>query len=217
MTIAYPLAKQLDYTELKYSLRSIEKFIVQPFEVLIIGDNIPDWLTNVTQIELPDIKGRKQLSIRRKILAALEYSEEILFMNDDIFILESAKTFPYYYHGSLVRYAEAGTKPLVKELQAIDKNLKHFDGHYPLIYERDKFKEASEHFTDDCIIKSLYCNYCNIEGVLAPDCKLLRATKPEYVSEFIKDRPSFSTGVFSLPGALPILQKLYPNKSIFEL
>ncbi len=215
MIVVYPLTVQQDYTELKFSLRSIEKFLPE-CEVVIVGDYIPEWLTGVTQIHLPDVPGRKQLSIRRKILAALEYSEEIFFMNDDLFLLKPMTEF-YYWHGYLKNYSEAGSKPLEKQLEAMDKPTYHYDGHYPLIYKRNKFKEASEHFTDDCIIKSMYCNYHRVTtSVFAPDCKILRKTKPEDIKKFIEDKPCFSTGVYSLPSALPILENLFPNKSNFE-
>ena len=216
MTVAYPITAQLDYTELRYSLRSLEKFLTPPFEVVIIGNHMPDWITGVTQIELADVPNKKQLSIRRKIYAALEYAEEILFMNDDVYLLQPASEFPYYWHGMLKNYSEPGSKILLKSLEEMSMQTKHFDGHYPLIYSYD-FKGALEHFTDDVIIKSAYCNFYDIEGQFAPDCKLLKETKLEIIRNFIKDKTCFSTGTQSLKSALPILQELYPNKSNFEI
>ncbi len=215
--VVYPLTVQLDYTELCFSLRSIEKYLIPPFEIVIVGDVIPEWLMGITQIHLPDIPGRKQLSIRRKILAALEYAEEILFMNDDLFLLQPVNKFPYYWHGMLKNYSESGSKPLFKQLEAMGKPVKHFDGHYPLIYERKKFKEASGFFTEDCIIKSLYCNYHKTEGIFIPDCKVLKASKPDEVRNFIKGKPCFSTGAYSLQSSLPVLENLYPKKCNFEI
>lgn len=217
MTVAIPLTVQIDYSELKYSLRSIEKYLQQPYEVVIIGNVIPDWITNITQISLPDVPGKKQFSIRRKILAALEYADEILFLNDDLYFLQPATEFHYYWHGMLKNYSETGTRQVEKQLQAQGRPVKHGDGHYALVYERDKFREASENFTEDCIIKSMYINYHNIEGVFAPDCKLLRKMKPEQIKDFIKDKPCFSTGIYSIESALPILQELFPLASKYEI
>lgn len=215
MTVLYPLTTQLDYTELKYSLRSLVKYLPPPFEVMIIGSQVPEWITNVKQIDMPDVPGRKQLSIRIKILTALEYAREILFLNDDVYLLEKS-VFPYFFHGMLTTYKESGAKPLHDQLIQKGKAIKHFDGHYPLFYNQC-FKEASKHFSGDCIIKSMYCNYLGIEGVFTPDCKLLKEMKPELIREFIKDKPCFSTGIYSLKSALPILEELYPNKSKFEI
>lgn len=211
--ITYPLAAQKDYTELLYSLRSVEKHITPPYEIILIGSVLPDWITNVTWIQLGDIPGKKQLSIRRKILAALEYADEILFMNDDVYLLREAAWFPYYYHGTLKTYSESGSKSLMKQLQAMGKPIKHFDGHYPLLYDK-RFKEVSWHFSEDVIIKSMYCNYMNIEGWEVPDNKII---KQKDILEFIKGKPAFSTGTYSLKSALPLLGKLFPNKSKFEL
>jgi hypothetical protein len=216
MVIAYPLTVQKDYTELKFSLRSIEKYISTPYEILIIGDIIPDWLVNITWIKLGDVPGRKQLSIRRKILAALEYADEILFMNDDVFLLEPATEFPYYYNGSLKNYSESGSKPLMKQLQAMGKSIKHFDGHFGLIYDQ-RFKEVSEQFTESVIIKSMYCNYLGMEGVERPDCKLISKNDIKNPAEFIKGLPCFSTGEYSLKSALSLLNELFPFKSKNEV
>lgn len=216
MIIMYPLTVQNDYTELKFSLRSIEKFLSRPYEILIVGSNLPDWITGVTQISVADIPNKKQLSIRKKILAALEYTEEILFMNDDVYLLEPMTEFPYYYNGSLKNYSESGSRPLMKQLEVMGKTFNHFDGHYPLVYDQ-RFKEVSERFTDSVILKSMYCNYLGIEGIEFPDCKLVKDTKPEKIREFIKGKPCLSTGTLSLKSALPLLNEMFPIKSSFEI
>lgn len=216
MKIVYPLTDQNDYTELLYSLRSVEKHMTPPYEIIIIGSILPDWITNVTWINLGDVKGKKQLSIRRKILAALEYANEILFMNDDVFLLQGCIEFPYFYHGDLKSYPESGSKPLMKQLEDMGKTTKHFDGHYPLIYDQ-RFKEVSELFSEDVIIKSMYCNYLSIEGVEFPDNKIIKQKDSLSVKEFIKGKPAFSTGIYSLKLALPILAELFPKKSKFEI
>lgn len=215
MTIAYPLTSQNDYSELKYSLRSVEKFIPQPYEVLIIGDVLPEWLTGVTHITLPDVPGKKQLSIRRKILAALEYAEEVIFFNDDYFLLRQWDAVPYYWCDMLKRCNETGARPLEKKLTELNKPQKWFDIHYPIIYKQN-FKEASQHFPQECIIKSMYANYFEIEGELMPDCKIHSKPTKEQFFNFVKDKPCVSTGVSSVNSVLPFLQILFPNKSNFE-
>lgn len=215
MKIMYPLANQFDYEELRYSLRSIEKFIDYD-EVIIVGDYMPDWLINVTWIDVADIPNKKQLSIKKKILAALEYTKEFLFMNDDMYFLQPVTKFPYYYKGYLKHYAEAGSKQLEKELGNKMLDTKNFDTHYPLIYDKN-FTSIAAVFSEDTIIKSMYCNQMGIEGVFLPDCKMVRETSNQDIREFIKDRFMFSTGIYSIDKALPVLAELYPKKSIFEL
>lgn len=215
MLVVYPLTVQKEYTELMYSLRSIEKHLSQPYEIVIIGEKIPDWIKNITWINLPDIPGKKQLSIRRKILAALEYGEEILCMGDDIYLLQG-KTFQYYYKPTLKGYAESGAKQVMEQLLTMGKTIKNFDIHHPIIYDQ-RFKEVSLSFAGECIIKSMYANYLNIEGIESTDCKILKDIKSELIRSFIKDRPCFSTGPTSLRSALVVLNELFPYKSKFEL
>lgn len=217
MTIVYPLTTQIDYCELKYSLRSIEKYLPAPFEVVIVGDNMPEWINNVTQIELPDIKGQNQYSVRRKIIAALHYaSSEIFFFNDDIYLLEKAgANFPYYSSGVLEKIGESGAKPLLKQLQSHGKPAKYF-GHYPAVYKRD-FTEVINNFSIECITKSAYCNFTQVESIEVSDCKILTAKKEGVIREFIKDRPCFSTGVYSIQSALPVLEELFPEPSKYEI
>lgn len=214
MTICYPLATQIDHTELKFSLRSIQKFLSPPFEVVIIGTQLPGWLTNVTVIEMGDIPGRPMLSVRKKILASLNYADEIFFMNDDIFLLRKYNTKVYYSSGSLKGKAESGARPLCEQLEKLNKPLSYY-GHYPAVYKKD-FVRVMEHFTDDCITKSAYLNYLEVESKEVPDCKILKPMKPDVIREWIKYRPCFSTGIQSLPSALTILQELFPEPSKYE-
>lgn len=210
------MAVQHDYTELRYSLRSVEKHLPN-MEVAIVGSRLPEWITNITHINLPDIPGRKQLSIRRKILAGLEYSGEIFFINDDHFLLKQAdpKNYPYYYSGYLPT-GETGGKLLMEQLKAQGRPIKHFDMHTPIRYERSKFKEL-EVFGGDCIIKSMYCNYHEIEGEEMPDLKINKKTDENLIREKLKNVKVFSTGPAGLQSCLPILEELYPTKSRFEL
>lgn len=216
MKLLYPLTTQLDHTELMYSLRSVEAHLKDVDEIIVVSDNLPYWLTNITQLSLGDVVGRKQLSIRRKILAGLNYTNEFLFMNDDDFFVKDTVDFPYYWHGLLKPYAESGARPLEKQLMVLGKPTKLFDGHYPLIYDQ-KFKQASEHFSADCIIKSMYCNFFNIEGEFCQDCKLTSPLKKKEIYDFIQDKNCFSTGLQSIQSAVVVLQELFPNKSKYEI
>jgi len=216
MILVYPLKSQNDYTELRYSLRSL-RFLSHISEVIVIGSQLPDWLTGVTWINVPDVPGRKQFSIKNKIIAALEYTKkEVLFMNDDVYLLYPQNRFPFYFLGDLKKVGESGSQPLMKQLIKMGKSTKNFDGHYPLIYGTG-FKKIVERFSDDTIIKSLYCNYLGIEGVEIPDNKLVKEFKHGVIESFIRDKPSFSTGVNSLQSALHVLQELFPKPSKYEI
>lgn len=216
MKIMYPLEKQRDYTELRFSLRSVEKWMPK-LEVIIVGDTVPDWITGVTHINVPDISNRKQLSIKRKIIAALHYAKhEIFFMNDDVYLLQKP-VLDYYWHGTLKQHtSEVGAGILNNELEILGKQTKDFDGHYPLVY-RQSFIQVMRNFSDDTIIKSAYCNFLGIEGVEMPDCKFAKPEPDEIIRGAIRVRPAISTGARSLPSVLPYLEKLFPTPSIYEV
>lgn len=216
MIVMYPLKNQRDYTELRYSLRSIEKFLPHD-EVVIVAENIPDWIVNITWVKVADIPNRKQWSIRKKILVALEYSEEIFFMNDDIYLLRPMIEIPFYYRGSLKGYAESGAKPLQLQLEAMDKSIKNFDIHYPIMYNKYFFNQASESFTENIIIKSMYGNYHNIIGEEISDCKVHNQKSAQLVKQFMYGKPCLSNSQYSLRIVLPVLQDLFPNPSKYEL
>lgn len=215
MTVVYPLTIQSDYTELRYSLRSIEKYLKFD-EVVIVGDYIPDWINNVTQIHIPDVQGQNNYSVRRKVIAALHYVDDFLFFNDDFYLLKPVKKdFPYYSSGTLEGKAEAGARPLLKRLKDLNKPVKYY-GHYPALYRKD-FTEIMNNFPNECITKSAYLNFIEPESIEISDCKILTAKKESFVREFIKDRPCFSTGLYSINSALPVLNELFPEPSIFEI
>jgi hypothetical protein len=216
MVIAYPLKKQYDYTELRYSLRSIEKFITPPYEILIIGERLPDWINNVTWIYLPDIISKKQLTIKYKTFAALQYSKQVLQMNDDVYLLKPYNPV-YYYHGDLKTVGEAGAIPLRQELEKMGKDTRNFDGHYAIEYDYRLFPQVFANFKEDVIVKSAYCNYLGIEGEFVPDNKIIGVKKPEDIIKFIANRSSFSSGSHSLASCLPILEELFPSKSKYEV
>lgn len=216
MVVAIPLLPQSDYTELKYALRSIEKYLPD-MEVVIMGTMVPPWLCNITQIQVADIPGKKQLSIRKKVLAALNYTDKIFFSNDDIFLLTATDPhhYPYYSKGSLLKEPEAGAQPLRETLTKLGKPLHHFDCHYPIVYEKQKF-EALEAFPSSCIIKSMYGNYHHLTPTVIQDCKVVSKTSEQHIRSMLSFLPCLSTGPHGLPYALPYLKALFPDKSKFE-
>lgn len=217
MIIMYPLTNTLDYRELQYSLRSVEKYL-PGYEVVIVAEHLPLWITNVTWIHVPDIQGRKQLSIKRKIIAAFQYDDEIFFMNDDIFLLQPTDphAFPFYYNSALREQTESGCGILIKELQEMKLSTKHFDIHTPIVYTKE-FIEVAENFTNDTVIKSMYGNFKGIEGTQIADLKIQRSMPAESVRTLIKGRPCFSTGMAGVKSAMVILEELFPEKSMYEI
>lgn len=220
MIILYPLKPQPDYTEFKFSLRSIEKYIIGPFWVCVAGMHVPEWIDRgkIVQIFQSDRPGRKQLSIRSKVLAALRVAESIYFLSDDVYLTQpmDPRKSPYFTSGTLKTVGEAGAKRLMDQLTEIGKPIKQYDCHCPIRYDQ-RFQRAVSSFHEDCIIKSAFGNYYELDSVEMPDFKVNRELSPEAIRKTISKRPYWSTGPQGIKSALPVLEELYPEKSRFEL
>jgi hypothetical protein len=214
MTVAIPLKHQLDHTELKYCLRSIDKFL-PGISVIVITTHLPHWINNVIQISVKDIEGRKQLTIKKKIFSALEYDPEILCIHDDIFLLRPFEK-KYYCWGDITLNSESGARMLIPQLQELNKPISHYDVHSPIVYEADKFK-ALESFTSDTVVKSAYGNFWHIDASVMPDIKINTKTDPRTVKQIIKNRPYFSSGPQGIKYCLPVLDELFPGPCRFEI
>lgn len=217
MRVVIPIIPQLDYTELRFCLRSLEKFL-DPFEVTIVGKVIPDWITGITNIALPDLPGRKQLSIKRKIMAALHLYDEIFYLADDVYLLKHfvAKNFPYFYDGVLTkRNVEGGAGVLKTELQAMGKQFLNFDCHNPVIYRKD-FLQIIPLFADNGLVKSAYCNYLGVQATQRRDAKILENTTTAVLEKRCAGLPFFSTGDHTWRSCKEFLEKIFPNMSRFE-
>lgn len=187
--------------ELKMSLRAVEKNLSGFNKVWIVGE-YPEWIQNVNHIPFPDEAGRpSDYNIMRKVSAACEHpevSENFLFINDDHFIMQpfEASTFPYFCEPSLEKYLyrrgndtyALRAKNTLKYLQSKSLPTKHFDIHYPIIYNKSLFLEHVTKAVDwnkqAYVIKSMYANTLKIEGVEAVDYKIGRTLPPEDVKVF---------------------------------
>ena len=88
--VVYPLGKgsRWDDNELRYSLRSLEKFAKNLGRIFVVGQK-PHWLINVIHIPLRDCRRlNKDANIIKKILAAIDrgLSEHFIFASDDQYI-----------------------------------------------------------------------------------------------------------------------------------
>lgn len=232
--VVYPLNKGSlwDDNELRYSLRSLEIFFPRVWNVFIIGHR-PEWLKGVVHIA-SDNEGRsRDMRIMNKAFQACRdprVSKTFLFMNDDHFFLKPFLQFPFLHGGSLetkLNYSKPGaytgaignTVALLQELGR--KQIKHFDIHCPIEYDKGKFLELLKVIEPDIkngyIIKSLYCGYHNIEGEFSTDLKLNRPLLTDQFRREIRGRSWFSMGDGATETIGQLMRELYPMKSKWEI
>jgi hypothetical protein len=221
--------------ELRYSLRSIEKYLKNYRNIYIIGE-CPDFIQGVIHIPLKD-KSNHQKNIMLKILEACNdklITQEFLFWNDDFFLLKEvdAPTYPYYFNTWLVQAIENrmqtnGGDMYCRQMTNTfklfeDKTPFHFDIHCPIIYDKDHFKElvSKEDWSirDGYIIKSMYANSIPCNPQRMEDCKINMPTWDDAIELALMNRHIFSVGDAGLDANMwRYLYKLYPTKCKYEI
>lgn len=187
--IVIPLGKgsQWENNELRYSLRSLEKFGRNVGKVFVVGEmpkfikasaRINGWSgqvfeNTVTYIPHVDKYGHER-NIMEKVLAACKderVSDNFLFWNDDFFLTDfiDCENYPNYYHGTLEQRASERLKSdgygisIRNTLDVFkDSNQIFFDIHCPIVYNKGQFLNSVPLLDwtkgNGYIIKSLYAN-----------------------------------------------------------
>ncbi len=106
ITVVYPLIKSKWGEEIKYSLRSLERFAEMDCRVIIYSDYIPEWL-DTNAVELVRIPKFKHMSpgtgtqfnqgLIFQMLIDRPDVEDFVFFNDDIYLLQPIFTFNQVY------------------------------------------------------------------------------------------------------------------------
>lgn len=233
MTIAYILGdgSKHDNLELRLSLRSVEKNI-NPDRVIVCGTD-PGFLSKEVEF-IPNEPIKKEYDnawgIKENLLSLCENEntpDEFVLFNDDLFALQPAAGFPHYHKGEL-RAAMARIKSgvfyghLLATVTLLEKSrlpTKHFDGHWPITYDKRKLAEIIEaqdwNVPLGPTIRSLYCNTLGIEGELAEDIKAIWPQKDWEVFCFGKKFVSVQDESFDRK-CREFFRDLFPDKSKYE-
>ena len=212
-------------TELKYSLRSAEKFL-DFNKVYVIGDR-PDFLQNINHIEFTEQGADRHRNASSKIFHIAnthEISEEFIFMNDDFFILQEMKPVPFYTisidHWFKTYYSLSWRQTrMLKTMELLSKNIEVFEVHAPMIMEKSKILDIFEKYNlpQGSMFRTLYGNEYADETVMLP--KDYKATDDLSLQEMLKEEPPFfstSDELVVTPLGKKILQELYPVPSRYE-
>jgi hypothetical protein len=234
MDLVVPLGKsKTDYLDLRYALRSIEKFTTID-KVFLIGEK-PSWIQNVIHHSYPDTKGEawKERNIAEKTGLACqiaELSDNFLFSNDDIVFLKETdvENYPYYSKGtcygsmlknkSTYRATMNHTRKVLAELGLEDFNA---DGHCPIIFNKEKFLTSFTGKMWDVPygygMKTIYCAKNGIQTEFMKDLKFHTKMTKEDVKLYTQGRHvfSFSDGALKT-GVREYLEELLPSPSKYE-
>lgn len=219
--------------ELRYALRSFEKYFSGVGNIFIIGDK-PSWVNwkaNIIHIAAKDgnrMMGRER-NIYKKLMLACAHpavSDTFLFANDDHFMLQHfpAAAFPYYFHTHLEHSLSlAGDNPYRQTIQntidLLGKFFQNYDSHCPILLEKQLFMKtfSAVDWTRPYgyCLKTVYCHANGIKGEICLDVKIRR--RGEYVA-LPAGLPYFSADDKAMDKSLRMtLETLYPNKSKYEV
>lgn len=229
--------------ELRYFLRSLEKYAKGVRGVVILGDD-PHFLKGgAKRCPTPFTNFNKEARIMHKILWAFEnvpLTDKILFANDDYVFNKpfDVREVKSYHRGTLMSWATP-KEPEAKrngyqealyqthlaltkaKLPAFD-----YDCHVPIVFDRKRFLSLRPWFDlqrttkpTGLVGKSLYGNNINrpVPGPQIKDCKFYTYTDAAWVDSVIEDRWQFSYSDKALyRGFEKYLFKRFPNPSQFE-
>jgi hypothetical protein len=232
MTIAYILGdgSRHNNLELRLSLRSVETHL-KPERVIVCGHD-PGFLSKSVEY-IQNFPAKKEndaaWGIKENLLALCNHPstpDTFICYNDDYFALQPIKDFPYYHKGELrdamerigsgIFYGHLLATAVVLEKKKLPT--KHFDGHWPIVYDKQKLKKIIEE-QDWAVplgptIRSLYCNTLGIEGEYAEDVK---ANRPQDWPVFCEGKSMISVGDESFDGnCRKYLLSLHELKSKYE-
>jgi len=228
--------------ELRYSLRSVEKFLKKFRNVYIVGEK-PAFIQGVKHIQYPDMDNTPSKNTYKKILQACkdkELSDRFLLMNDDFFFLKNADAskYPFYHRGSIEHYLEKKNNkerkkqasPYIETMEATLKQLQfkklstfHFGIHTPVLIDKQNFPVICHGFdwryNNGLSTRCIYCNSLpDIDPVYKKDCKINHKVSYSDLERFIEGQEIFSIGDQAL--GIPLyrfMEDLFPVPSRFEI
>jgi len=207
--------------EIRYSLRSAEKHILDLEKVFIVGE-CPDWLKDVVHIPVEDPTPVPWKNAYHKVKTACEdkrIKEEFLLMNDDFFFFKDIKAeeYPYYYKSFL----DKNKLQTFYFLQRFNKPTKNYQIHCPFRIDPNEFLRLPELLSSLRFFsyRSFYCNYYNKESKLRDDLLIWPSWSIEKIEDFIKSRIDCAiiSDTARRQHFRDWIRKKFPEKSRFEI
>lgn len=236
MDVLYILGtgSQWQNNELRYSLRSLEKYALNVGRVFVTGED-PGFLSSEVIFTPCNDPGPRAFNHIHKVKATIErteISERFLLNYDDNFFTSPVdiENYPYFFKGTLpdrtethrgYRYSLIEAR---KFLESHGKPILNFSVHCPCIYERQKFMALEEAWAigarmpHGIAVRAVYCNWHGVTPEFMTDCKLKTVKGKEEASLAIEGRHVFSIHDDSLPnGVANMIREMYPRPSRWEL
>ena len=225
-----PISQNYD-EEMKYSLRSLEKYVLDFDRVFITGDCplFVDKKTVVHTLErdigVPSINHWWKVS---QTIKKTDISQKFVLMYDDIFFVKPTKLedYPFYSKGKLEDkpfegFYRQSCGEAYNWLKSHGEDTADCELHIPCVYDRDKFLELDKIFSKirdsnkGMVVRSIYGNKFKNSLPLRKDIKIRLST--EGVDQVIGDADCFSVSDWVFRNNVyPWLKDHFKERSRFE-
>lgn len=205
MTVVIPYRFTGDDTELRYTIKSINKHMKGVDQIVVVTDQHPHYIPGK----------RKQRDIVNRIYAACmdsTVSDPFICMSDDVYLLEDmeAATIPYWHRG-MFNHGKLSSTYAALATNSIKVGARfNFDNHAPIRYYKQKFIDRvyTPHLLGEYLIQSLYC--INEPGEFMEDVKLKGFRSYDEIKQAITGAKRFSTAGSAMnKDILKVLTELY--------
>ena len=242
MDLVYIVKEDENNVELRYSLRSIAKF-VKCNRVWIVGYK-PDWVKNVEYIHTEQNQGKWKNSVNN-IIAACEnenISDDFVLMNDDFFAIKPINDLEKSCNVALGTMDQAITKYInhragwfdafkegyeLLENLGIEKPYYNYESHSPIIINKKNFLEfinlpqVQEFIKTDKVLhkRSIYKNIYKITPRILPeDVKIEKDDDTRVKPQILEWISVYDNQIYnrSLPQLNGLLRNLFPDICKYE-
>jgi hypothetical protein len=220
MTICIPLASETnnDYLDLRFALRGFEIY-VKPDKIYVIG-GMPGWIQGVEHITATDRPEahQRERNMFEKLLLCPE--DEFLMAHDDHFLMAPWQE-QYGWDVSLLNkfYSlsrNSNYKKTVANTIRVAPKGNNFDIHVPMTMQRSllyRMRSCRWDLPWGLCVKSIFSQFAGIKGRQMEDCKF----RTPFILKDLKGRDWFSTADGVIDKCIPLMDKIYPKKSKFEI
>jgi hypothetical protein len=171
INIVYPYIKS-SWQELKYSLRSLEQYFQEDFNVYILSDECPEWIENINFIKTERYKDPHQ-DVANKYYTIANLVDAFVWMSDDIYFLKPTHLSDIQDQGYKPKIPTNASTWGIRINDAIaalaivpEISTHNYCTHTPLYFESEKLKQLINSYpvlSGKISIKTLYFNLYNIK------------------------------------------------------
>lgn len=191
------------YPELKYCLRSIEKYY--PADVYIVSKLK---VKGTNHIHYEDKTRNRYENVKQKVLKACEVLKEpFILMNDDMYFLEEPD-FPDWYDGTIEERIGGNNMymQMLRKTAELSKDGLNYSVHSPMVIDPELFQKVS---VEGLPFRNIYGSYSDREKREIKDPKMRTQKDHAQPDKFIKGLPFFSTSEFSLKMISEFMRKRF--------